>query len=339
MFSRLNWQLFLRVGVSATLIFWLVSSFNQQEAFKAIRGINYLWIFGAALWVIGAVAVSVIKWRIILRTQGLRLGWQELWKAYWVGLFFNNFLPSSIGGDAVRIYWVGKSTGNTAGAAASVVIERILATAGLALVGALACLLVAEPLWEVKLLFMLLIGVSFGLLALMLKEDTPSFLRTLTNQGDYTGSNRFYLGFKRIINLVKGFLAEVHQQSNLIRQRPRDIIWVTLWSMVFQLCVGAVNYSIFRGLGVVQLNIAEVMYIIPATSVAAMLPLSINGYGLREGAYIALLAPYGVPKLEAFTVALLFGLLVSLLSLWGGWVWLVRREDKGEQDYVSIEGI
>ena len=128
MFSRLKWQLLLRVGVSATLIFWLVSSFNRQEAFKAISGINYLWIFGAALWIIGAVAVSVIKWRIIL--------------------------------------------------------------------GA--------------------------------------------------------LGLKRIINLVKGFLAEVHQQSNLIRQRPRVIIRVTLWSMVFQLCVGAVNYSIFRGLGVVR---------------------------------------------------------------------------------------
>jgi uncharacterized membrane protein YbhN (UPF0104 family) len=77
------------------------------------------------------MVISVTKWQLLLYAKKINLSWIELWHAYWAGLFFNNFLPSSIGGDALRIIWVGKSRGDSSGAAASVIVERILATAGI----------------------------------------------------------------------------------------------------------------------------------------------------------------------------------------------------------------
>ena len=111
-----------------------------------------------------------------------------------------------------------------------------------------------------------------------------------------------------------------------------------IWSVVFQLCVVAVNYCIFTGLNLFQISWMDSMYIIPVVSVAAMMPLGINGYGLREGAYISLLSPYGISAANAFASSIIFAFTVSLCSLWGGWVWVCRRGE-GEKGDVKVESL
>jgi glycosyltransferase 2 family protein len=61
------------------------------------------------------------------------------------------------------------------------------------------------------------------------------------------------------------------------------------------------------------------------------LPLGINGYGIREGSYVAMLAPYGVSAVSAFASSIIFAFLISICSLWGGWVWLSRNPNKDMQ--------
>ncbi len=317
MFHTINWRLFLRLGVSVFLLGWFVYSINWLEIRRAFSGISYPWLLAAFYWIIVAVVISVIRWRIILQAQGMELGWGELWRTYWAGMFFNNFLPSSIGGDTLRVIWVGKITGDTAGAAASVVIERVLATAGLGLVGFLAGLYVSSPRAEVVTLFMVLVIVSFLLLALMMWGRQPFFLKK--------GRSR-----------VTGFLNRICCHGSLIRNKPAKVAAVLIWSLIFQVSVVLVNYCIFSGLHLSQLDLLDALYVIPAASVAAMLPLGINGYGVREAAYLNLLAPYGVPAASAFAASVIFAFMVSLCSLWGGWVWL-RGRRKGENKGVGFE--
>ena len=112
MFKNFNWKLSLRLGISMILMGWFVFSINWTEIGRAFAGVGYPWLLAAVFWIVIAVVVSVHKWRLILRAQGMRLEWGELWSIYWAGLFFNNFLPSGIGGDGMRIIWVRKITGD-----------------------------------------------------------------------------------------------------------------------------------------------------------------------------------------------------------------------------------
>jgi len=96
-----------------------------------------------------------------------------------------------------------------------------------------------------------------------------------------------------------------------------------------------VNFGCFQALHITALTGWDLLYVIPAISVAAMLPLGINGYGLREGAYVLLLGIYQVPASTAFIASLLFAFLVSLCSLYGGYTWFIHRS-KGEIADVKV---
>jgi len=305
MITKQNRTLWLRIAISMALIIWFVKAFDWRQIVGIIHNAQVLYLFVAIIWIIAAVLVSTYKWQIILRAQGLDLSLKKLWQIYWMGLFFNNFLPSSIGGDALRIFWVGKETQDSPGATTSVVIERILATTALALVGLVGCLVIPNPWPEVIMMFVLLIILTMILLILIIFGKLPGFILKRQN---------------RVTQFLMGLIHHGHN----VRKRPMAILWATVWSIVFQVCVVGTNYSIFRGLNLETVGWLKLLYVIPVTSVAAMLPLGINGYGVREGAYVLLLRPYNVPQAGAFTASLLFAFLVSVCSLWGGWLWLRR---------------
>ncbi|MDD3898846.1 MAG: lysylphosphatidylglycerol synthase transmembrane domain-containing protein, partial [Syntrophomonadaceae bacterium] len=121
--------------VSLGLLIWLGYSIQWQELGQILLDIKLYWLTVALGWIIVSMIISTYKWQMVLKAQGFNLDWVELWKAYWAGIFMNNFLPSSIGGDALRIYRVNEMTGNVSAATASVLMERVLAISGIALVG------------------------------------------------------------------------------------------------------------------------------------------------------------------------------------------------------------
>lgn len=309
MLRKLNWKLCLRIVISLGLLMWFLKIIHWQRIIIILQSVQLPWLVVALIWIIAAVLVSTIKWKIILRAQGLELSFSELWRTYWVGLFFNNFLPSSMGGDALRILWVGKATQDHPGATASVVMERILATTALALVGLVGCLVVPNTWRKITMMFLLLIFITLLLLGLIMFGRLPSFILTRQNR-----LSQFFVGL-------------IDHGHNL-RSCPRAVMQAFLWSFVFQICVVGTNYAIFRSLKLESVGWFKSLYVVPATSVAAMLPLGINGYGLREGAYVLLLRPYNVSEAGAFTASILFAFLISVCSLWGGWFWLRKYNRK-----------
>ncbi|WP_425802985.1 lysylphosphatidylglycerol synthase transmembrane domain-containing protein [Desulfitobacterium sp. Sab5] len=318
-------KLFVRILVSLILIGWFIVAFNWNQILGMIVGLKLKWLLAAIMWIILAMVVSTVKWQAIIKAQGLQLSNKELWHAYWVGIFFNNFLPSSIGGDAIRILWVAKLSGDSPGATSSVVIERVLATMGLAIVGLLGCMFVDNPDHKLITLFGFLIILTLVLLALVMSGRAPKFLQA--NQ-----------------NKIFKFIAGMIEHGLKARRNPLFIIKALLWSIIFQLCIVGTNYALFKGLSLNMVDILKSVYVIPATSVASMLPLGINGYGLREGAYVMLLAPFGVPKAGAFSASVLFAFLVSICSLWGGWVWLrsgrkIQLMSSSEKNLAQMRGV
>ncbi|MDD4753647.1 MAG: lysylphosphatidylglycerol synthase transmembrane domain-containing protein [Desulfitobacteriaceae bacterium] len=312
MIKKFNGKFLLRAGVSTALLSWLLFSLDWQETWAALRGIDPLFLLIDVLLIAAAVGVSVVKWRLILKVQGIGVSAGELWNAYWVGLFFNNFLPSSIGGDAMRIFLIGKNAGNTPGVACSVVVERVLATLGLAMVGLGASFFSGENLLNIRVLFIILAAVSLILAAVLVWGRIPNFL-------------------KRGNGKAAHFAGSFIQYGGCLGKKPFVVFQVVIWSAFFQVINVAVNYYLFKGLGITQVAFDKALFLIPATAAAAMIPVGINGYGIREGAYVALLAHYGVSRSLAFTASLLYAFLVSMCSLWGGILWLRsnrKREGK-----------
>ena len=123
-----------------------------------------------------------------------------------------------------------------------------------------------------------------------------------------------------------------------IKQNPGRLVMVGLWSIVFQLTVIAVNYCILQALHITTLTGWDLVYVIPVISVVSMLPVGINGYGLREGAYVVLLGLYQIPASTAFSASLLFVFLVSLCSLYGGYTWH-NHFNKGENADGKVPSI
>lgn len=314
MAGRGRGALAVRAALSLGLLWWLVRSIAWGELARALVGVGWPYVAAAAAWIVGSMVVSTAKWRMVLQAEGFAPGWTQLWQAYWAGLFGNNFLPSSIGGDALRIWWAGRLTGDPAGAAASVVVERLLATTGLAVVG----LGGAGFLWlsgagpGERLLtvaaggFALLAVGSLAAVALVAAARPPQWL-------------------ERRGGRVAGFLKGLAGRAANLRGQWGRLACTLALSAVFQVTVVGVNVAVFRALRLDGVGWAQALFLIPLTSIAAMLPLGINGYGLREGAYVALLGLFGVARGPALAASLLFAALVSLCSLYGGAVWFTYR--------------
>mgnify|MGYP002410220298 CR=1 FL=1 len=316
---KLNWKIVARTIFSSGLLVWLALLIDWRDLSQVWSRVEPKWILAAIVWIVISMTISVRKWQLVLDAQDIRLSWDELWKSYWAGLFFNNFLPSSIGGDALRIWWIGKTTQDNPGAAASVVVERILATTGLALTGLVATAFVSRPDQRAVTLFVILIAVSLVLMGLICWGALPRW--TERRRGGFIS-----------------FLRGMAHHGIKLKYQPGRLALAGILSLAFQLAVIGVNYCIFQALHVTALSWWDLLYIIPVISVAAMLPLGINGYGLREGAYVVLLGVYQIPASTAFTASLLFVFLVSLCSLYGGYTWFNHRS-KGEIADVKVQSV
>jgi glycosyltransferase 2 family protein len=277
---------------------------------ESLLQMQAIYIGIAVICIVLAVVVSAIKWQFLLMGQDIHIRRSDLYNVYWIGLFFNNLLPSSIGGDAIRIALISRQIGQPAAAAASVVMERLIATLALAVVGFAASFFVAVPLLYVQAAFGILLFLTIILLYFMLSGSEPVL-------------------FARYNNNIRKLVQEFLGAGEKLRHRPKLLYCCFIWSMVFQCINVAVNYALMQGLNLAQIGVWDALFVVPATSVLAMIPLGINGYGLREGGYVALLAVYGVDSARAFSVSIVFAFLVSTCSLWGGLLWL--RTAKKEQ--------
>lgn len=253
-----------------------------------------------------SVLVSAFKWGILLRAQNNRVGFGSLFRIYLIGLFFNNFLPSSIGGDGIRIVLAGKYCDRTASATASVVMERSVATVSLALLGLGGSVFAKESYPPAVGLLGMLLLVGIIVTAILLTGWVPDFVKRQNSK------------------LGKAWVSFSKSAGDLKRQ-PRALLVNLLLSLLFQIIVAMVVASIMGGLGLVIPGLFDLFFITAAASVLAMAPVGLNGYGLREGAYILLLRPFGYTVASALTVSILFGIFVSIFSLTGGILWMLSH--------------
>jgi len=283
-----RWAMPLRITASIVMLAVLFERVHLASLLPEWSPARAAWLV-AALVVTGAgIVLSAVRWRAVLAALGLRARVATLLHHYLAGLFVGNFLPSTIGGDVLRVRRLSAENGAGADTFASVVLERLTGWIVLPVI-TLTALATATAVTTLVLLGVLLLVVAH-----------PSV------GGRFADGE----GWQR-------FAGAVHLGLTRFRRNPLSVLGVLVTGFAYQLVVVLAAFLAARALGIDPVGITATLVFVPAVAIVQVLPISLAGLGVREGAFVVFLHPLGVQRGQAIALGLLvygLNLAVSLLG-------------------------
>ncbi len=301
-----------KIVVSVGLLALLISRSDAPRLWQYVRTASIGWLASALVLYLLMVLASAWRWGLLLDAQGVHVPARTLAGSFLVATFFNNFLPSNIGGDVIRIADTAKAAGSKTSAAAVVLIDRGLGLLGLVLLAAVAGSVVgdtgASPL-PPALIWAGFVGASVAAAPIFVAPDWVirllAPLRRLNPQWVGTRLDR---------------LSDV-----LTRFRGARIALggCFVGAVIVQAILVAFYAAIAHAIGV-AISPWHMAVLVPVSFLVQMLPLSVNGFGLREATFSFYFARIGLPIEAALVISLLGAGLVMLFSLSGAVVYVTR---------------
>ncbi|MFQ5584840.1 MAG: lysylphosphatidylglycerol synthase transmembrane domain-containing protein [Calditrichia bacterium] len=292
----------LKLVVTVALCGFILWKIDWKGLDDAAESINFILLMAVFLAMVLNVFLSTLKWKILLAIHGIQFRFSVLYKYYFTAAFFNNFLPSTIGGDGYRIFKTFRNPESKEGAVTTVIVERItgiLALLFLGFVGSIVIFLRNGDVIARDIMFTGTIGIGIFLVCFPLIVFKADLFRKLT--GKYLPGK-----IKRVIAHTQDY------QHNLSKT-----LLVILLSLLFQSFLLVYRLLLIYTVGE-SISIFSLAVVVAVSTVIALIPISINGIGLMDGSYIYLLVHYGVGYDQAVIVMLLIRLLQLPLSLVGG---------------------
>jgi len=312
-------RLLIKAAFSAIAIGGLIAGINWHELPALIVG--YRWEFAVAAF-IGLMIqfpVSGLKWRTALRVCNVDLSFTSLTRFYCISHFVGQFLPTSIGGDAYRIYRVLPLVEPRSRAVTSIVIDRIVGLAALLFLGAVGALYLID---HFRLPQGYLTALGCGAI------------------GAVIGGAAMYFGWLGLIRRkLQRFKVVAVIQEDLMQLLRAGWTWLPLLGMalVFQLIAVSIVYLLFLGAGS-TIGFAEVALIAAVTGLAGMIPLAINGIGVTEGTITLAGVALGADYEDAAVAAVLLRVAVLPLSCACGVLyWLESHGRRGAQGERPVD--
>lgn len=302
--------------------------------FTRVVRINELWdnLRNAdASYLVAAVAVyflvqtlSAYRWYLLLRPLGIESSFPKILALYYLGMYFNFFLPSAIGGDFFKVYYLHKETGRLSASTASVFLDRDIGMGGLLLA---ATVVAAYGGTRIPPHGGVLLAPVFALIGLaFIAANLALFYR------------RSYNLLHRLLSLFRMKKADVKVERlfdsvNSYRGEWRLAVVALIISLGVQVGCAFVNMLAASAIGLhTQHGWIDYMVFIPAIGLIGMIPLSVNGAGWREASYILLFQSVGAQLHEAATLSLLWLGILVVTSLPGGIIYLARGSRSKETE-------
>lgn len=306
----------LRFIISGGLLTYFIWSADPRAIWAEWRSVDLLLIGLALLLQLLGVMVSAAKWGVLLRARGQAQPYPFLLGTYFVGQFANNFLPTSVGGDALRVVQLGRRIGSYSQASASVFLDRLTGFLALSLIAGAALVLSAVGFNGAQVTTspaLTLLTAGFALAAVgagLASFSAPRILKLF-------GGQRLPEALRRPLQKVADALADYTPQG-------RRLLYVLALSFLF--------HSIWIGLHVIcglALGITAPLLIyalmVPITDIVGLAPIFVNNVGAREAVFTLYLAQAGISPATAvalaflaFTVRLVISAIGGLIVLFGG---------------------
>lgn len=305
--------LLIKISISLGLLMYLFWKIDLSQFAKTLHAIQIFPFLTAGILYIGCQYLSSYRWQVLLRAHGIYVPVNRLFSFYLVGMFFNNFLPTSIGGDVVKGYDLYRHSGRGKEAITTVLLERYTGLVALIIIG-LAALLVGYQYFPDPVTAILLSGIAAGFicgtLVVISRYSRTLCLRT---------TRRFNL--KRLSRIIY----KIYRPF----ERYKTHKWIFLYSIIISFGIQVLNILVYI-LVADALNISisggYFFLFFPVITIISMLPLSINGLGIRDGLMVYLFSKIEVPMNHALSLSLSWFFVVTCISLLGGLIFIVRKD-------------
>jgi uncharacterized protein (TIRG00374 family) len=308
-----------KITVSLALLAYLLQRNDLSALLSSVRNGDSLHFAAAVALYAAMIALSAWRWRLLLQAQGLPVPLRRLTSSYLVAGFFNNFLPSNIGGDVIRVRDSSRLTGSTTTTSLAVVaIDRILGFGALYVLAAGAFLLGGAGVRHLAGARVVLLGLTlvFACLAwIFFRPGSASQLMALSGLGRLPWAREQFDTAQ----------AAVH----VYRERLLEVLAAFVASLALQSLSVLYYLAIARALRI-ALPLSACFLMVPLCTLLQAVPISFNGWGLREGLYTVYFHRIGLEGGSALASSLVGASLIILLSLSGAVVWASRGTPQPE---------
>lgn len=301
---RNKWVNFgLKLAVSVALIWFLARSIDIPTAIDRIAGLSFGALATTVALFLCLIVNNTVRWALVMRAINAPIRLIEVFRILYIGMFFNQTLPSSIGGDAVRIFLVHRTGKTLETAINGILLERVVT-----LIGLIVLVVATQPILlsrigdnPAKYAFPALAGLAVvGVAVLMLLDRLPLKYRRW-----------------RIIRA----LAQLANDTRALLLSPRYAVSGIALGVVGFALVSASAWVLGRALGI-DVTLADCLVLVPPVMLITTVPISVAGWGVREGAMVAAFGFIGVAREDALLWSVLLGVLLIVASLPGGLIWL-----------------
>jgi len=306
-------SLILKTTVSV-LLFLLILSYVDKELFmSSFRSVSYAFLPIIALLIVANYVVSSFRWKaLLIEKNSEKIKVSYLVNLYFIGSFFNNFMPTSMGGDVFKIYALGKKIKSTATAFSSVFMERFSGVVALVLISYFG--LVKTLNFWVSILPEPIKSSDFLILVFKVVLFFGFWLCTLVG---YL-SLKFLAGKINIFNKI---------YTSLIAYKDRkDVLGSALaTSFVVQFVAILTQYCVFLALGI-SLPIWHSLLVFPIVTLAGFIIPSLNGVGVQDVLYMQMFSVVGVPPEVSLSASILYHFFRLFVSLFGGVLYALGKD-------------
>jgi glycosyltransferase 2 family protein len=292
----------LKIAISLSLIAIVLRTFDIKGTVSHFAKVDAVTLLLATVIVWSIMLLQTLRWLAVIKANGTQLGFKTALQVVLIGHFFNQILPSSVGGDAVRIWCAYRAGLSFSAAANTVIIDRALTLFSLLLLTAAGLPwlfeIIIDPAARWALSTVIFAGVAgFGVLLAL--RRLPQIIARW-----------------RVVRALLSLAALARK----VMSRARYALPIILLSVLSFIGFAIIVFYIAHAMQL-DITLRDCVLLVPPVILITVVPVSIAGWGVREGAMVVAFGFINVPAGPAFAVSVVFGLTLAAASLPGSLLW------------------
>lgn len=308
--------LLLKVAVSVGVLAVLLLRLDATRLWLLVRDASLWWLAGAFGLYVANVAIGSWRWQRLMLSQGIDMPFGAVAASVLVAAFLNNFLPSNLGRDVVRVRDSSRPARSIVLAATIVFADRVVGLVTLVMVSAIGASVAAwrapgavSPAWPTLLWTSFALTIGASMWAIAAPSSVSGLLRPIV--APYPEH-------------VAPLVAKITAALERFGRAPRALAACCSAALIEQAAMVCFYIAVARALRV-QAAPWDFAMIVPIATLVQMVPVSMNGLGVREATFSLFFAGIGLPAASGLVVSLVAHAIVMLASISGAVVWLMRR--------------
>lgn len=297
-----------KILTSLAALAYLSTKVERDVLVQTIGGADLGFVLAAILALALQPLLATIRWWELLRAMAMRVGFGRLLQIVYVALFFNQVLPASLGADVIRVWLVRRDGCSLSKGVTSVFLDRLVMMLVLLMLVVLGYFVLRGSLAmpEANLFVLVALFASLAIFILLIALKTK-LLAVVS---------------RRLWN----FIAVPVQNMRMFLVRPKALASVTLFSLASHANIFFTVFLLMLAFGA-RASFVEVAGLMPLVLVAATLPISLGGWGVRELAMVTAFAQLGVPEAAALSASVMLGIISIVVTLPGAAIFATLRRD------------